>query len=147
MRHLRPLAFIIIISSLLYGCPEDHSCPSCNKVDLNLHYKSDSLFLDSIVYLEKNLSMPLIYYHYPDSVGGELKLNELDTVSTFVFYHSSEIPDTVSFKYRFEKEYGHKCEEYFLDIKKFEVKKSTFSDFELLTPDNLYSCFGLKISY
>lgn len=69
------------------------------------------------MYLQKNQKVYEAYQYVPQpSFNVWLKLNQLDTVTTFLIYHSFGPTDTLSFKHLFTVVYDENCDEHYFEL-------------------------------
>lgn len=125
---MKPLFLLSVIALSLQSCVGPHYiCPDCASIETMVKFPSDTSRLDSVVYVEKKL----LYYNshpgpYEHGRDWNLNLNELDTISSFLFYSAGGVVDSLVFKHRYKPAYDDKCDSYFFEVEYMSIAKSTF---------------------
>lgn len=142
--------FNVLIWILLIGClPPYYICERCEEVNLKIGFTNPGLYIDSIVYLPKGTK---VFYtdqpYYIDTLETFLRLNQLDSTSTFLIYSSLTHTDTVVFKHSFEVRYDERCEEHFFDLNGVEPEFISPDDYVWDPAKTQNACAGtLEIYY
>ncbi len=125
---MKSLFLLSAIVLFLQSCgPESVICLECDSIETTVQVPSDTFRLDSVVYAEKGL----LYYNshpggYEHGREWNLYLNELDTISSFYFYSSSGIVDSLVFNHLYKPAYDDKCDSYIFEVEHMSIAKSTF---------------------
>lgn len=143
-------AFKIMVLVFLFGClPPHYRCERCEEVYLKVGFINPDHYIDSIVYIPQGTK---IFYtdkpQFRDTLETFLRLNQLDTISSFVIYSSLNSADTVVFTHSFEVQYDDRCKESFFDLNWIELEYISAKEY-LWNPNETYpSCAGtLEIYY
>ncbi len=121
---MKSLFLLSAIVLFLQSCGlESVICLECDSIETTVQFPSDTFRIDSVVYAEKGL----LYYRSRSSTRDWIfNLNQLDTISSFLFYSPNGVVDSLVFKHWYKPAYSDKCDSYFFDVEYMSITKSTF---------------------